>query len=140
MRQGSCSCGQVTYVARGEPIVTAHCHCRDCQRITGTAHSTGAMFAVGDVTLTGKTAEFELPGITGATVTRTFCPTCGSPLFGKNTKMPGFITLTLGTFDDLESFTPQVAIFARSKPTWDAVDPSVQSFETQPAWSPGDGV
>ncbi|MBV1860152.1 MAG: GFA family protein [Nannocystaceae bacterium] len=118
----------------------AHCHCRDCQRLTGTAHSTGAMFAVSDVTLTGRTAEFELEGGSGATVTRTFCPTCGSPIFGKNTGMRGFITLSLGTFDDLESLVPQVAVFARSKPSWDAMDPAVESYDTMPDWSPENGT
>lgn len=139
MSRGSCLCGQVTFEVRGEPVITAHCHCRDCQRLTGAAHSTGAMFAVENVTLNGKTAQFELAGSSGATVTRTFCPTCGSPLFGKNTAMPGFITLSVGTFDDLEAFVPKVAIFARNRATWDAMDPAVQSFETQPDWSPGDG-
>ena len=76
----------------------------------------------------------------GNTVTRLFCATCGSPLFGKNTGMPGFRTVTLGTLDEPDQLTPQVAIFARTRRQWDLIGASVPSFDTQPGWKPGNGV
>ena len=140
MLTGRCLCGACRYELDGEPVVVAHCHCLDCQRISGAGHSTGAMFAEAQVRLFGAPATFELASDSGAIVTRLFCGKCGSPLFGKNSGMPGFMTATLGTLDAPDELTPQVAIFTRSRRRWDAVDPAVASFEAQPGWKPEDGV
>ncbi|MDQ0463318.1 hypothetical protein QO010_001066 [Caulobacter ginsengisoli] len=140
MLTGHCLCGDCRYEIVGEPVVVAHCHCDDCQRLSGAGHASGAMFAAEGVTLTGPVARYELTADSGATVTRIFCPRCGSPLFGMNTGMPGFMTVTLGTLDDSDHLAPQVVVFARNRRAWDVMDPAVQTFETQPGWTPKDGV
>ena len=139
MLSGRCLCGRCSYEIEGEPVVVAHCHCLDCQRLSGAGHATGAMFAQGGVTLTGEPAAYQLKSEAGNTVTRLFCGTCGSPLFGKNTGMPGFMTVTLGTLDDPNLLEPGVAVFARSRRTWDMMDINLPAFEGQPAWKPEDG-
>ncbi len=140
MLTGRCLCGGCSYSIEGDPVVVAHCNCRDCQRLTGAGHSTGAMFAEEGVSLTGSVALFSLLSDAGNSVTRLFCGACGSPLFGKNTGMPGFMTVSLGTLDDPNALTPQVAVFARTRPDWDSIDSSVERFDAQPGWKPSDGV
>lgn len=140
MRSGRCLCGGCTYEIDGDPIVVAHCHCLDCQRLTGAGHSTGAMFPQSDVTLIGPVASYELASASGNTVTRLFCATCGSPLFGKNTGMPEVMTVSLGTLDKPDDLTPQVAIFARTRRAWDTMDPTLATYDAQPGWKPEDGV
>ena len=140
MLTGRCLCGACRYELSGDPIIVAHCHCRDCQRLSGAGHSTGAMYAEADITLFGDPAAFALTSDSGATVTRLFCGACGSPLFGKNSAMPGLMTATLGTLDDPDQLTPQVAIFTRSRRRWDGIDADVASFEAQPDWKPEDEV
>lgn len=140
MRAGRCLCGSVTYEIDGEPTVVAHCHCDDCKRLTGAGHSTGAMFPADVVRVFGPVTEFALVSAGNGVVTRTFCPTCGSPLFGRNTGMPGFLTVTVGTLDDPDGVTPQVVVFARSRCRWDPSDPTLPTFATQPDWKPEDGV
>jgi hypothetical protein len=98
------------------------------------------MFPEKGITLVGAPAAFSLTSEGGNTVTRLFCGTCGSPLFGKNTGMPGFMTVSLGTLDAPDTLKPQVAIFSRTRRQWDMMDPSVATFEAQPAWKPSDGV
>lgn len=117
-------------------MVVAHCHCDDCQRLTGSGHSTGAMYAAEQLTLQGPTAEFELISEAGNEVTRVFCPACGSPILGKNTAMEGWVTLSLGTMDDSNGLQPDVVVFARNRKSWDLVDASIPGFDGQPAWSP----
>ena len=96
------------------------------------------MFAEAGVRINGKPAAFTLKSNAGNLVTRIFCKTCGSPLFGKNDAMLSFMTVTLGTLDDPDLLTPQVAIFARTHRAWDEIDQKLAIFDTQPAWMPQD--
>lgn len=43
-RTGSCLCGNVKYAITGQPFSSAVCHCYNCQKITGSAFATNAMF------------------------------------------------------------------------------------------------
>jgi hypothetical protein len=90
----------VTFEAVGDPVVVAHCHCEDCQRLTGAGHSTGAMFPTDRFEIRGPTREYELRSEAGNQVTRVFCPNCGSPILGRNSGMAGFVTVSLGLIVD----------------------------------------
>lgn len=140
MLTGRCACGACSYKIEGDPIIVAHCHCLDCQRLSGAGHSTGAMFAESGIHLAGEPAAYSTTSAAGNIVTRLFCGRCGSPLFGKNTGMPGFMTVTLGTLDSPECLRPELAIFARTRREWDLIDPALPSFEAQPEWKPTGSV
>ena len=140
IHRGACLCGQIRYEAVGQPVVISHCHCKDCQRGSGAGHSTGAMYAEHQFHISGRLGEFQLVSEAGNKVTRVFCPSCGSPIYGKNSGMPGFLNVTLGTLDDSSSFTPQVTIFARNRKPWDLVAIGLPTFEAQPGWEPPDRI
>ncbi len=140
MLRGRCLCGGVEYELEGDAVVVAHCHCTDCQRLSGAGHSTGAIFAAAQLKIQGELSEYQLESQTGSVVTRSFCPTCGSQLFGRNDRMPGYTTVALGTLDDPNAVSPQVIVFARSRPHWDVMDSALPSYDTQPNWKPEDGV
>ncbi|WP_293676101.1 GFA family protein [uncultured Phenylobacterium sp.] len=140
MWTGRCLCGACAYTIEGDPIVVAHCHCLDCQRGTGAGHATSAMFDAAGITITGDPSVYEQVSEAGNTVTRLFCGGCGSQLFGRNTGMPGVMAASLGTLDQADELTPQVAIFARARRHWDAVDPALPTYDGQPDWKPGDDV
>ncbi|MBL1278403.1 MAG: GFA family protein [Ectothiorhodospiraceae bacterium] len=134
--RGRCLCGNVTYEVQGKPVIVAHCHCVDCQRLSGSGHLPGAMFQESQFTLTGEVGEYALTSDNGTVVTRGFCRMCGSPIFGKNTGMPGFVTITLGTLQDSSHLKPEVAIFSRNRKSWDVMDESLMTFAAQPEWTP----
>jgi hypothetical protein len=136
LRTGRCLCGEVSFQTEGPPTIVAHCCCLDCQRLTGAGHSTGAMFPAGRFRLDGVVGEYRLTSDAGNEVTRVFCPACGSPILGRNSGMHGFVTLSLGAFEDTAGLEPQVAIFTRTRRPWDLLGDSVQCFETQPGWRP----
>jgi hypothetical protein len=140
MRQGRCLCGACSYEIDGDPIVVAHCHCRDCQRVSGAGHATGAMFMADGIRISGTPATYDLISENGNTVTRLFCGACGSPLFGRNSGMPGVMTVAAGTLDAPGDLVPQVAIFARTRAPWDLIDAALPTYDTQPGWKPGDEV
>ncbi len=94
------------------------------------------MFIVDAVSLSGKLNEFSYSSDKDSQVTRAFCANCGSPIYGKNTRMPDHLTLTLGTMDDASGLDVEVVIFERNKPHWDHLGQEVVSFATQPDWKP----
>lgn len=135
---GRCACGAFSYEVKGPPVVVAQCHCDECRRISGTGHTIGAMFSLESLILNGKIGKFKYISNNGSEVTKGFCPSCGSPIFGMNTQSPNHVTLSLGTMDDAADLAVQVVIYARDKKHWDQLDDSVATFETQPDWQPGD--
>ena len=76
--KGGCLCGAVRYWTTAEPLTSTVCHCRDCQRFTGSAF--GALVYVPKETLTieGTTKTFTSLGGSGKPMVRHFCPECGS--------------------------------------------------------------
>ncbi len=129
---GKCLCGEVQYTADGPPIVVAQCHCEECRRLSGTGHTVGAMFVLDAVSVSGKLSEFSYSSDIGSEVTKVFCASCGSPIYGKNTRLPDHLTLSLGTMDDARGLEVEVVIFERDKPHWDQLGEDVVSFATQP--------
>jgi hypothetical protein len=133
---GRCLCGAVRFELAGAPVIVAHCHCQDCQRLSGAGHATGAMFPTARFRLEGAVSEYTLRSDAGNEVTRVFCPACGSPILGRNTGMPGFVTVSLGLVDDSAEFEPAVRIFARNRKPWDGAPEDLPTFEAQPSWKP----
>ena len=81
---GGCLCGAIRYEATGEPIFSTHCHCRDCQRASGSAYvATARLPAAGFRITKGSPKRFVGKADSGNEVTRVFCGDCGSPLYSQ---------------------------------------------------------
>ncbi len=133
---GACLCGAIRFHAAGRPKIVAQCHCEECRRHSGTGHAIGAMFAKNAVEITGSLSTYTYVSAKGSQVTKAFCETCGSPIYGTNSQTPDFLTVALGAMDDADDLQIEVVIFARDKPNWDSAGQSVACFETQPDWTP----
>jgi hypothetical protein len=129
--EGRCYCGNVRYVAEGEPMLQAQCHCRECQYITGGAPNTFiVMPAAGHKYTKGTPKAFTRSDLERA-VTREFCPDCGTHLA---TKPPGrpVVVVKVGTLDDPKQFTPQMAIFTVDKQPFHQIPEGLKTFERRP--------
>ena len=73
---GKCLCGAVNYSIKAEPVSMGQCHCKDCQRASGTGHMSIARFKREDVTISGQTTSYASVAESGNTNTRHFCPVC----------------------------------------------------------------
>jgi hypothetical protein len=130
---GGCACGAVRYEIAAEPVFQLHCHCRHCQQKSGTGHGSYLAFPSRDsVTLTGEAAHWDVAGDSGNVKTRSFCPTCGSPVYLTSANMPDHFSIHAASLDDPARFKPQMALFAVSAPDWDPVDPTLTRFERMP--------
>ncbi|MGR3914718.1 MAG: GFA family protein [Gammaproteobacteria bacterium] len=130
---GSCRCGAIKVVARDAPKRMVQCHCIDCQKVTGAGHAANAMFAEDRVEISGKAASYSVTADSGNTVTRHFCPICGTRMYHTNSGRPGVLTLPAGCFEENDWFAPQVVVYTRSRPKWDMTTREVPNFEAMPA-------
>jgi len=107
---------------RGRIAAMLMCACQDCQRASGTGHSTVALVPSPALTVTGRTKGFDRPSDSGATFTRHFCPDCGTPLFGQSSRAPDIRMIAVGFFvGQNDWFAPNQLIFARSHQAWDLI-------------------
>jgi len=130
---GGCLCGGVRYTSEAEPILTAVCHCADCQKQTSSAFSILVAIPKGNLRLEGHAlAAFEGVGESGQQVTRSFCPECGSPIVSYVAAAPDLEWIKAGTLDDLSWFEPQMNIWCDSAQPWVSIDEALPMFEKNP--------
>jgi hypothetical protein len=128
---GRCRCGQVTYSTSAEPVFVGVCHCKSCQKSTGSAYSTVDAVPAGALTLSGTTKRFDDKGDTGNATHRDFCPECGSTLTQSADVMAGITMIAMGTLDDPGSVKPAMQIYCDSAMPWATVA-ELQSFPKMP--------
>lgn len=110
-RHGQCLCGAVRYSLSCEPLLTAVCHCRHCQRQTGSAFSVVAAVPKAQFALEGETRIFMDVSDSGRPVARHFCGDCGSPIFSAIEPMPDMVLIKAGTIDTFADLTPTIEVF-----------------------------
>ena len=132
VRTGGCACGKVRFEIQAEPVVQGYCQCRECQRASGGGHSALVGVPRAAMTVTGTVKRWSRPTDSGGTFVKSFCPECGSPLWGEATAMPDANLVCIGSFDQPESFHPQFVLFQSSARSWDHIDPAVQRFPKMP--------
>ena len=97
---GSCMCGLVSYTMSAEPLLSAICHCRDCQKQTGTSFSLVLGIPRDSFKITGDLSTYETIGMSGSKVMRKFCGNCGSPMYSDADAFEGLLFVKSGTLDD----------------------------------------
>ncbi|HEV7157484.1 MAG TPA: GFA family protein [Caulobacteraceae bacterium] len=129
---GACLCGAVGYSAEAEPIFMGVCHCRDCQRATGSAFEAVVAIPEAGLTVRGSPKTFSSTGASGQAVHRSFCPECGSTLMARPEAMAGVVMLTTGAMDDTSQFKPSMQIFCETAQPWVNLGGDMQSFARMP--------
>ena len=125
---GGCLCGAVRYAADAEPLFVGICHCRDCQKASGSAFATVIGIPEAALAVTGTVKTFTDRGDSGKAMDRRFCPDCGSSLFDVAEAMPGAVMVLAGTLDDPSWVQPAVEIFCDSAQPWVALGGGMQRF------------
>ena len=72
--KGGCLCGAVRYTAEADPTSATVCHCRDCQKFTGSAFATLVRATREAVTIEGTLKTFSSIGGSGNPILRHFLP------------------------------------------------------------------
>jgi hypothetical protein len=132
---GRCMCGSVTYSSDADPAFVAMCHCKNCQRQTGTAFSVVVGVPADQVEVTGASLSMyaTVGEDHGQDTNRHFCSACGSPIYSATDAMPGVMIIKAGTLDDTSWLDPQLEVWGGSAQEW------VPAHETRPRMERGPG-
>jgi hypothetical protein len=132
MLEGGCACGAVRYALSAPPLIVHACHCRDCQRLTGSAFVLNLWIERRCVELrAGAPKSFALSAGSGQDHQVFRCEGCGSALWSRYQAPPGdTLFVRAGTLDHPGAVAPDVHIFTRSKLPWIALPAGVPAFES----------
>ncbi len=126
---GGCACGAVRYECSAPPLRMVNCHCRDCQRASGSAYSASLIMAASSVRLLrGQCAEYRIEAESGNYAKREFCAHCGTPLFASSVARPDFVVVKTSSLDDPSWFVPEADVWVASAQPWDHMNPTVPKF------------
>ena len=128
---GGCQCGKIRYEITEAPRQVYACHCRDCQRLTSSAFSMGAVIAEAAFKLSGvEPRALQRLADSGRTSIRWACPECGSWIAGP--AGDGMVRVRAGTLDDTSWLKPTRHIWTRSKQPWVVFGEGDETFEKGP--------
>jgi hypothetical protein len=130
--KGRCACGKIRFRLTNKPMIVHACHCRDCQRITGSAFVVNIWIERKFVE-SGPAApkSFRLKGGSGQRHDVFFCGACGTCLWSRYHGAPGdALFVRAGTLDNPAAVKPDVHIYTRSKLRWLNLPAAVPAFRT----------
>ena len=127
--EGGCLCGAIRYRLSGPTLFVSQCACKDCQKATGTGHTTIVGVHRSQLALTPPPAPNTNPADTAASATRHFCGTAPPRLYTSG-DLPGeFIMVQAGSLDDLGAVSPESVIYTKDAVAWDRFDPDLPHYE-----------
>jgi len=129
--EGGCTCGHVRYRVKSDPLIVHCCHCRWCQRQTGTAFALNALIEADRVeVLAGEVEEIATASPSGKGQTIARCPSCKVAVWS-NYDMGGLKDrirfIRVGSLDNPDLMPPDVHIFTSTKQPWVVLPPDDQA-------------
>ena len=118
--EGGCTCRHVRYRMTSRPMFVHCCHCRWCQRETGTAFALNAMIEADRVELlSGEVERVDTPSASGKGQKIWRCPTCHVAIWSNYAGAgDGIRFMRVGTLDEPDRLPPDIHIFTMSKQPW----------------------
>ena len=138
MLEGGCACGAIRYRLKVDPYDTGWCHCRICQRVSGTG---GMIFTTVPLSAFHIERGEDSFGQFRSTPfgSRTYCFDCGAPLTIHVRHQPDEIDIAVGSLDDPGAVAPEFHLYAAAAPPWalpndglpryDALRPATRGLE-----------
>jgi hypothetical protein len=141
LAQGGCTCRAVRYSMRGRPLIVHCCHCRWCQRETGSAFVLNALIEADRVTLLEGAPEVVLtPSASGKGQKIARCPVCRIALWSTYAGAGDALRfMRVGSFDEPDAFPPDIHIFTESRQPWVVIPAGAravsQYYKSAEVWS-----
>ena len=126
---GGCACGALRYTCSGAPKLSLNCHCRDCQRLSGSAYLAAVIVDRKTFHVTqGALTLYTVTAANGMTKRQGFCARCGAPLVVMLDERPHIIAIAVGSLDEPGMYRPLADMWVASAQPWDCMDPAVPKY------------
>ncbi|BAU46795.1 aldehyde-activating protein [Sulfurifustis variabilis] len=124
---GGCTCRFVRYRMTRRPLFVHCCHCRWCQRETGSAFVLNALVEADCVqVLSGEVEVIDTPSYSGKGQKISRCPRCRIAVWSNYAGAAEAIRFVrVGTLDKPDRFPPDIHIYTSSKQPWVVIPPGV---------------
>jgi len=129
--EGGCTCRHVRYRMTSGPLFVHCCHCRWCQRETGSAFVLNAMIEAERVQLLAGDVDVVItPSQSGRGQKIARCPQCRVAVWSNYSGGGDVVRFVrVGTLDEPDRLPPDVHIFTMSKQPWVVLPPEVPAVE-----------
>lgn len=124
---GGCACRFVRYRLSSEPLFVHCCHCRWCQRESGSSFALNALIEADRVQLLqGEVEIIDTPSNSGKGQKISRCPRCHVAVWSNYAGAgDSMLFVRVGTLDDPDRLPPDIHIFTASKQPWVVLPPGV---------------
>jgi hypothetical protein len=139
--EGGCTCRQLRYRLHGQPLIVHACHCRWCQRETGTAFALNALYEADRVThLAGEPDIVLTPSLSGKGQRIARCPSCRVGIWSNYPQAGPIVRFVrVGSLDEPDRIPPDIHIFTSSKQPWLTLPPDAKMvaefYDLESTWS-----
>ena len=125
--EGGCDCRTIRYRLTRKPLFVHCCHCRWCQRESGSSYALNALIETSCVSLLqGAPVAVITPSNSGKGQVILRCPTCHIALWSHYAGAGTHLSFVrVGTLDEPDRLAPDIHIFTRSKQPWVILPPEV---------------
>ena len=126
---GGCLCGQVRFEISVLPILSLACHCRGCQKLTGSAFSLSVMIPADGFAITS--GEPVIGALHKPDARYWFCDWCKGWLYTQPPPEFGIVNVRSTLIDSPGDFAPFVEVWTCERLPW-VTTPAVHSFAADP--------
>jgi hypothetical protein len=104
------------------------CHCRACQKRSGSPFGEAAYYPHDQVTITGEARHFARATDLGPPFDHYFCPQCGSTVYMRGQKNPDMTGIPIGLFDDAHAMRPIRSVWEATRHDWVEIPTAMQHY------------
>lgn len=116
--QARCDCGQLCISINTEPYAIVQCHCKACQRRTGSAYGIGVYCQKQDCEITGESRSYVRQGSSGSDFENRFCSTCGTTVYWLTPFHPDGLGVAYGCIDGDALPAPDRSVWESERHHW----------------------
>ena len=127
MLEGGCLCGGIRFRITGKLGPAGFCHCKQCQRASGSAFAANAPVRTHYFEITSGREllrEYE----SSARKFRAFCGRCGAPVYSRREEEPEIRRIRLGSLDSDPERRPQGHFWVSSRAPWYSIEDSLPQY------------